>query len=158
MQYHHCLNYFHHHYKTTVYQKKPEVDYKCQSSVLHPNIPPENATLLMKKIYHHHPNFVETTTTQKKMTKMADIINDLQENLIIKGETADELHTTFDKLQLSIFYNTKNNNSTSPCGRRYTDDVKEFALTFNYYSPKAYQYVRSIIPLPNPSLIRKWSS
>ena len=27
-----------------------------------------------------------------------------------------------------------------------------------FYSPKAYQYVRSIFPLPNPSLIRKWTS
>ena len=96
--------------------------------------------------------------SKKKMTNMADIINDLQQNLIIKNEVADELHTTFDKLQLSIFYNTKNNTSTAPCGRRYTDDIKEFALTLNYYSAKAYQYVRSIIPLPNPSLIRKWSS
>ena len=96
--------------------------------------------------------------SEKKMTNMADIINDLQQNLIIKYEVADELHTTFDKLQLSIFYNTKNNTSTAPCGRQYTDDIKEFALTLNYYSAKAYQYVRSIIPLPNPSLIRKWSS
>ena len=28
----------------------------------------------------------------------------------------------------------------------------------NFYSPKAYEYVRSVIPLPQPSLIRKWSS
>ena len=47
---------------------------------------------------------------------------------------------------------------TLPCGRRYTDDIKEFSLTLHYYSPKAYEYVRSILPLPNPSLIRKWSS
>ena len=43
-------------------------------------------------------------------------------------------------------------------GRRYSDAVKEFATTLNYYSAKAYQYVRSILPLPHPSLIRKWSS
>ena len=30
-------------------------------------------------------------------------------NYSIKSEVADELHTTFDKLKLSIFYNTKNN-------------------------------------------------
>ena len=96
--------------------------------------------------------------SKKKMTKMEDIINNLQQNLIIKSEIADELHASFYKLQLSIFYNTKNNTNKSPCGRRYTDDIKEFALTLNYYSPKAYQYVRSILPLPNPSLIRKWSS
>ena len=55
--------------------------------------------------------------SKKKMTNMADIMNDLQQNLIIKNEVADELHTTFDKMQLSIFYNTKNNTSTAPCGR-----------------------------------------
>ena len=52
----------------------------------------------------------------------------------------------------------KNNTTISPCGRRYTDDIKEFSLTLYFYSPKAYEYVRSIIPLPNPSLIQKWSS
>lgn len=80
---------------------------------------------------------------------MADIINNLQEELIIK---------TFAKLQLSIFQNVQNNSNSLPCGRRYTDDVKEFSLTLYFYSPKAYQYVRSILPLPNPSLIWKWSS
>ena len=73
-------------------------------------------------------------------------------------EIADRLHASFDKLQLSIFNNAKNNTTISPCGRRYTDDIKEFSLTLYFYSPKAYEYVRSIIPLPNPSLIRKWSS
>ena len=50
-----------------------------------------------------------------------------------------------------------NNVSCAP-GRRYSDCVKEFANTLNYYSPKAYQYVRSILPLPHPPLLRKWSS
>ena len=82
---------------------------------------------------------------------MSDVIDSLEQNLIVKTEIAD-------KLQLSIFNNTKNNTTISPCGRRYTDDIKEFSLTLYFYSPKAYEYVRSIIPLPNPSLIRKWSS
>ena len=89
---------------------------------------------------------------------MADIINNLQDDLVIKSEIADRLHTSFDTLQLSIFHNAKNNTTISPNGRRYTDDIKQFALTLYFYSPKAYQYVRSIIPLPNPSLIKKWSS
>jgi hypothetical protein len=78
--------------------------------------------------------------------------------LIVKTEIADRLHASFDKLQLSIFHNAKNNTTTSTCGRRYTDDIKECPLTLYFYSPKAYEYARSIIPLPNTSLIRKWSS
>ena len=89
---------------------------------------------------------------------MSDVINSLEQNLIVKSDIADRLHASFDKLQLSIFNNAKNNTTTSPCGRRYTEDIKEFSLTLYFYSPKAYEYVRSIIPLPNPSLIRKWSS
>ena len=61
-------------------------------------------------------------------------------------------------IQLSIFRDTKNNITCKPTGRRYSDIVKEFAVTLNHYSPKAYDYVRSIMPLPHPSLIRKWCS
>ena len=42
--------------------------------------------------------------------------------------------------------------------RRHDDRAKEFALTLYFYSAKAYKYVRSIIPLPHPSWLRKWSS
>ena len=57
-----------------------------------------------------------------------------------------------------FFRDTKNNVSCDPCGRRYSDNVKEFATTLNYYSPKAYEYVCSVLALPNPSLLRKSSS
>lgn len=95
---------------------------------------------------------------KKKIGNMAELIDKLQEDLIIKSNLADKLHASFDKIQLSIFQNVQKNTQSLPCGRRYTDDIKEFALTLYFYSPKAYQYVRSILPLPNPSLIRKWSS
>ena len=36
--------------------------------------------------------------------------------------------------------------------------ITDIRLTLHYYSPKAYKYVRSIVPLPNPSLIKKWSA
>ncbi|CAB4007012.1 THAP domain-containing 2-like, partial [Paramuricea clavata] len=72
---------------------------------------------------------------------MSDVINNLEQNLIVKTEIADRWHASFDKLQLSIFHNAKNNTTISPCGRRYTDDIKEFSLTLYFYSPKAYEYV-----------------
>ena len=96
--------------------------------------------------------------SKKKIGNMADLINNLQGDLITKSEIANRLHSSFDTLQLSIFHNAKNNTTVSPTGTRYTDDIKEFAMTLHYYSPKTYRYVRSIIPLSNPSLIRKWSS
>jgi hypothetical protein len=89
---------------------------------------------------------------------MGDIIQELQKKLLLCQDDAELLSAKFDGVQLANFRDTKNNASCYPCGRRYVDVVKEFATTLNYYSPKAYEYVRSIIPLPHPSLIRKWSS
>ena len=76
---------------------------------------------------------------KSKIANMSDVINNLEQNLIVKTEIADRLHASFDKLQLSIFHNAKNNTTISPCGRRYTDDIKEFSLTLYFYSPKAYE-------------------
>ena len=96
--------------------------------------------------------------SKKKLENMASLISHLQEKFVISSEQAGILHAAFDNLQFSLFKNTKNNVTSAPSARRYDDQVKEFALTLYYYSAKAYKYVRSIIPLPNPSLLRKWSS
>ena len=89
---------------------------------------------------------------------MANLISHLQEKLVISSEQAGILHAAFDNLQFFLFQNTKNNVTSAPSARRYHDQVKEFALTLYFYSAKAYKYVRSIIPLPHPSLLRKWLS
>ena len=96
--------------------------------------------------------------SKKKLQSMKNLILHLQEKLVISTEQAGILHAAFDNLQLSLFQNAKDNLSSTPTDRRYSDEVKEFALTLYFYSPKAYRYVRSIIPLPNQSLLRKWSS
>ena len=96
--------------------------------------------------------------SKKKLENMASLNSHLQEKFVISSEQAGILHAAFDNLQFSLFKNTKNNVTSAPSARRYVDQVKKFALTLYYYSAKAYKYVRSIIPLLNPSLLRKWSS
>ena len=93
-----------------------------------------------------------------KQQTMCDVIQELEQKQIIKEDDAEVMHSKFDGVQLTIFRDAKNNISRAPRGRRYSDPVKEFSTTLHYYSPVAYQYVRSIPPLPNPSLISKWSS
>jgi hypothetical protein len=39
----------------------------------------------------------------------------------------------------------------------YTDDQKTFALTLHLYSPKAYEFLRSQLPLPSSRSIRRYS-
>ena len=40
----------------------------------------------------------------------------------------------------------------------YSDEMKQFALTLHYYSPKAYDFVCKIFALPHPSSIRAWGA
>ncbi len=63
----------------------------------------------------------------------------------------------FDGLNLSLLNNAMKNNKAPPGGRRYSDEIKKFAVTIQYYSPKAHNFLRSIIPLPAPSLIKRWA-
>ena len=85
--------------------------------------------------------------TKARKQTMGDIIQELQQKLLLCQDDTELLSAKFDGVQLAIFRDTKNNASCDPCGRRYVDVVKEFATTLNYYSPKAYEYVRSIIPI-----------
>lgn len=42
--------------------------------------------------------------------------------------------------------------------KSYPHELKNFALTVNFYSPKSYNYIRSLNPamLPHPRTIQKW--
>ena len=43
-------------------------------------------------------------------------------------------------------------------GKRYDDEIKNFALTLYLYSPRAYKYVRSVFYLPHSSSLTEWTS
>ena len=95
--------------------------------------------------------------SKQKVKTMNEAIKVLEERSLISSKEAESLQSTFENKHLQFLYNFKNLKA-SPSGRRYSDEIKEFAVTLYFYSPKAYKYVRSIIPLPNQSLIRKWST
>ncbi|CAB4016846.1 uncharacterized transposon-derived [Paramuricea clavata] len=89
---------------------------------------------------------------------MHDVIQFLEEKLVLNPKESEALLSTLNNTQLKFLYNFQDNIKSAPSARRYSDEIKEFALTLYFYSPRAYKYVRSLVPLPNPSLIRKWSS
>ena len=47
-------------------------------------------------------------------------------------------------------------NIENAAGSRYTEEVKEFATTLYFYSPRAYRFVRKALHLPHPATIRSW--
>ena len=144
-------------------RKQPEDEWQEESTDEEEK--PEEKPDLQQKLRQKIKNLQRRAKLKLRRSKkklegiyMANLISHLQEKLVISSEQAGILHAAFDNLQFSLFQNTKNNVTSAPSARRYDDQVKEFALTLYFYSAKAYKYVRSIIPLPHPSLLRKWLS
>lgn len=91
-----------------------------------------------------------------KIDKLNDLVSELKAQHLLEQEPADVIANCFDSTVLDIVRNELQNQSRRKGGQRYSDSVKEFALTLFYYSPQAYEYCRSIFTLPNPSSIRAW--
>ena len=58
----------------------------------------------------------------------------------MKSEKAALLHNHCDNLQLLLFEKSLKIGKCTPKKRRYKQDMKEFALTLDFYSPRAYNY------------------
>ena len=89
---------------------------------------------------------------------MNDLLNDLKEQQLIETQPADILSNAFDSTIIELVKNEFQNQSRDNKGHRYSETVKQFALTLFYYSPQAYDYCRTILSLPHPSSLRNWLS
>ena len=49
-------------------------------------------------------------------------------------------------------------NSKKGTNSRYSDSIKQFAVSLHFYSPKAYEYVRKALHLPCSATIRAWAA
>ena len=94
----------------------------------------------------------------KKIERLCDLISDLKQNHLIETEPADVIASCFDSTVLDIVANELKNQKRKAGGHRYSETVKQFALTLFYYSPQAYEYCRTIFTLPHSSSIRAWLS
>ena len=89
--------------------------------------------------------------SKQKVKSMNEVIKVLEEKSLITSKEAEGLQSTVENKHLQFLYNFNKNLKVAPSGRRYPDEVKELALALYFYSPRAYKYVRSIIPLPSQS-------
>ena len=82
----------------------------------------------------------------------------LKEKELIDSDLADKLAETFPGLDGELMASQLNNKDRHNRGNRYSDPVKKFSLTLHFYSPRAYEYLRTIFDLPCPRSIRVWTS
>ena len=77
----------------------------------------------------------------KKLKSLKDVINELKNRNFLTEQSADNLQDQFSGISREVFINQLKNKGTKPTGRRYSEEFKQFALTVNFYSHKAYNFL-----------------
>ena len=88
---------------------------------------------------------------------MSDVIRDLKERSLISADASNLLDECFSGLSREIIHNHFSNQNRTSNGYRHNEEVKKFAVSLHYFSPTAYEYVRSVFALPSGSSIRNWT-
>ncbi|XP_068990305.1 uncharacterized protein [Neodiprion pinetum] len=91
-----------------------------------------------------------------KMGVMEAIIKTLKDNSTYSEGIQDILEKRFSGDTLELLPNEINDVTSN--NRQYSDDIRQFALTYYFYSPKAYALLRNYLSLPHPETMRKWMS
>lgn len=81
---------------------------------------------------------------KKVINNLKDLLKNLRHQGMLNTECEDILLDKFDGMCAEMFKNQLKNSNTQPKGRRYSTEIKEFALTLHYYSPKAYAFCRLV--------------
>ena len=97
-------------------------------------------------------------TLQKKVKRLERKL-EIQKNLLDILQQENQLQSA--KLGsidgcLSELVENQAKNVCRKTKKVYTDNIKEFAMTMHYYSPKAYGYLRSKLELPTSRTIQRW--
>ncbi|KAH9371636.1 hypothetical protein HPB48_022418 [Haemaphysalis longicornis] len=92
--------------------------------------------------------------TQKNLTLM-DIIDDLKAKNL-PSEEAERKLGPFGNFPKDLLNSWCTNAEQQPHERRYSLEMRKFASTLHYYSPRAYEYLRTLFSMPSVRSIRQW--
>lgn len=91
-----------------------------------------------------------------KVTSLQSVVSQLREKNMISTSCEEILKTTFSDMPLAVMKRISSGKSGKGC--KYPPEIKSFALTLQFYSSKAYEFVRKTfdMALPHQTQIRKW--
>lgn len=94
-----------------------------------------------------------TRRLRAKLTTLSDVFQKLQQEMLISTKCAERMEATYSGLTNEIIGRLKQGKRS-----KVSKDLKSFAMTLHFYSPKAYDYVRHCFEdaLPHPDTIRTW--
>ena len=89
----------------------------------------------------------------KKVETLSEIVRDLRDKKLLSDDSSKNLEQYFSGLSAEIIKNHFKNQNKATVGRRHSDEAKRFAMTLHFYSPRAYELVRTVFTLPHASSI-----
>ncbi|GFR98749.1 THAP domain-containing protein 9 [Elysia marginata] len=95
---------------------------------------------------------------RRRDTKCQSIMEKMKAEKVVSREQANILASNFGGETIALIENELKSKNTTPSTHRYSDAVKSFAVTVNFYSSQAYNYLRKFLHLPSSSTIRRWAS
>lgn len=94
---------------------------------------------------------------QQRVTSLKVVIADLKDKNLISDSCEEILSASFAGIPLSLMLRMLKRKQTGKIPRTaYPEELKTFALTLNFYSPKAYSYVRDTVRIS--IIIQFWST
>lgn len=93
---------------------------------------------------------------EKRMKSVQDLVIHLKEAGKCSDTLEDTFLKTFSEFDLELFKNQAYNNKVAKSRKKYTSEMKKFASTLYFYSPRAYEFVRAKISLPHTATLRRW--
>lgn len=92
---------------------------------------------------------------EKRISNVEGVVADLKKS--VRTENLEEKFLAkFTKFDLDLFKNIAKNTGVSKSKKTYTQEMKEFAISLYYCSPKAYKFVRDKMNLPHAATLRRW--
>jgi len=78
----------------------------------------------------------------KKIKNLNELLSSMCAKRLIDDQTEQSLSEQFEGTSKALFTNELINKGRKSTGNRHSNEVKEFAITLNYYLPKALKYCR----------------
>ena len=91
----------------------------------------------------------------KKIKDFHQVIKSMKKEKLINEDLSNLLATKFSGIKFELMTNEVQNINRMKNGRKYSADVFEFAHTLHFLSPKAYEFARKHLTLPDKSTLRR---
>lgn len=102
-------------------------------------------------------------TLQRKVTSLQQLTKELHSKKLISDDAQTTLTKSFSGIPLALLSRSLRNITNVKKGlkqtsKQFPQELRSFAMTLQFYSSKAYDYVRKTFnfALPSPTVIRTW--